>query len=71
MTDKAHFHLSSNGIGTFSGLAGSLELSTCNYFPHKYQKNKGHVSHPRSDNELKLNIREETAATLMDMTGPY
>jgi len=34
-------------------------------------KNKGYVNPPRSDTVLKLNIREETAATLMDMTGPH
>jgi len=28
-------------------------------------------NHPRSDTALKLNIREEIAATLMDMTGLY
>jgi hypothetical protein len=31
----------------------------------------GYANHPKNDTELKLNIREKTAATLMAMTGPY
>jgi hypothetical protein len=70
MTDKAYFHLSSWNWHV-QWPTGSLELSTCNYFPRKYLKNKGHVNPPRSDTVLKLNITEDTAATLMGMTGPH
>jgi len=70
MTEKAHFHLLSCNWHV-QWPTGSLELSTCNYFPCKYLKNKGYVNHPRSDTALKMNIREETAATLMERTGPY
>jgi hypothetical protein len=70
MIKKTHFNLSSRNWYV-QWPARSLVLSICNYLPYKHLNNTGYVNHPKNDTKLKLNIRQEIAATLKDMTGPY